>query len=135
MNRNEIIENVKAFETTVGIGVDEMVVGYEAAAVMHGLRETSSDIDVDVHREDLEKIAEEMFTNRGKSITGEFVTIGRIDLHIGEHNEDYELIDGIWVVGQKTLLRQYREMFYHPNRPAERRKKDLCIIKSLTTKH
>lgn len=132
MDRNDIVKQVLAFEQDFGVDVSDMVVGYEAAAVMHGIRDTSNDIDVDVHPEDLQQLVTLPITNRGKSTSGDFVTIGSLDLHAGEHNEDYQLIDGIWVVGRKTLLRQYRTMFYHPNRSPERRKKDLYVIKTLT---
>lgn len=132
MDRNGIVKQVMAFQHEFDITVDDMVVGYEAAAVMHGIRDTSNDIDVDLHRDDYEKMTQAECTNKGTSTSGEFITLGHLDLHAGEHEEDFQLIDGIWVVGRKTLLRQYRQMFYHPNRSPERRKKDLFVIKTLT---
>jgi hypothetical protein len=130
MDRIAIVEAVKAFCEANNVSIDDIVVGYGAAAVMHGIRHTTNDIDVDVHESEFEAI-QKLDGIMGKGLTGEFVSIGDIDFHVEEHT-DFVLIDGIWVVGARTLLRQYRWLFNHPERMPEKRKKDLMVIKALT---
>lgn len=131
MDRNAIVNEIKNFNKLYGVSVDDIVVGYEAAAVMHGIRYSASGIDVDVHPEEFEMVAEIDGVKRDKGMVGEIVSLGKVGFHKEEHRSDFELIDGIWVVGRKTLLRQYRWMFNHPNRDAVMKKKDLHVIKAL----
>jgi hypothetical protein len=132
MNRETIVREVNSFYAKHGISADDGVVGYGAAAVLHGIRPTTNDIDIDVHPSEFDYVASLEGTTKGKCLTGEFVAVGKVDCHVEEHESDVELIDGIWVVGKRTLLRQYRWLFNHPNRCGDKRKHDLNVIRALT---
>ncbi len=132
MDRKAIVSEVNAFCEKHGVSVDDIVVGYGAAAVLQGLRQSTIDIDVDVHPSEFSYFTALPNAAKGTCLVGEFVSVGKIDVHVEEHDTDYELIDGLWVVGKRTLLRQYRWLFYHPSRSADKRKRDFNIIRSIT---
>lgn len=133
MDRKAIVNEIKNFESVSGIPSHDFVVGYGAAAVMHGIRHSVDELDIDVHSEEFEAIACMKTTHKTKNLKGDVVVLGNIEVHTEEHHSDFELIDGVWVVGKKTLLRQYRWLFNHPERTAELKKKDLHVIKALRT--
>lgn len=130
MDRLEIVKEIKKLQEEFGISVHDVVVSYEAAAVMHGIRHSVKHVELDVHDDDFIVIREKHCTNRGSDHVGLFATINGIDFHVGEHHE-YEMIDDVWVVTRDTLLRQYRKLFNSPNRPDDKRKKDMHVIKTL----
>lgn len=49
MNKQELITTYLQFCVEYGLDTQEVVVGHGGAMVMHGIRETTSDIDISIH--------------------------------------------------------------------------------------
>ena len=131
MFKNEISEAVLQFCFSTGMDVNSIVIGYGAAAVMHGIREQTNDIDIDTSQEIFEWVWCMEGAVAGKGLTGQFVSLGdHMDFHVCDH-EDKELIDGIWVVSKAELLRQYEWLYKHPDRLHNKRGQDFAVIQAL----
>ena len=131
MRKIDITETVLQFCFNHGVAVEGIVVGYGAAAVMHGLHEQTTGIDIDTSEAIFEWIWCMEGAVGGEGLTGQMIQMGdHLDFHVGDH-EDKVCIDGIWVVSKKELLRQYEWLYDHPMRMANKKVKDLVVIKTL----
>lgn len=131
MKKSEIAEAVLDFCFTHGADVNSLTVGYGAAAVMHDIREETFGIDVDTSTHVFDWVWCMEGAVAGKALTGQFVSLGdHLDFHVADHT-DRVMIDGIWVVGKKELLRQYTWLYHHPERAANKRGQDYAVIQAL----
>lgn len=131
MQKNQIAEVVLEFCFTHGADVNSLTVGYGAAAVMHGIREQTCDIDVDTNNHVFDWVWCMEGAVSGKGLTGQFVSLGdHLDFHIADPC-DRVMIDGIWVVTKEVLLRQYEWLYKHPERMPNKRGQDNAVIQAL----
>lgn len=130
MDRTEIVKTIKDFAKRTEIDISMLVVGYGAAAVMHGLRETTNDIDLDVHEGIFTYVGSMYGSSRGRGLTGEYITLGAMDFHVDGYTDIVE-IDGIKVASHDRLRLQYEWLANHPDRNPSKVAADLEMVRKL----
>lgn len=123
MDKVELKRVLLSVLTQEGISLDQVVIGFGGAMVMLGLRETTSDIDLDVeegiyHRYQKAGYTEEM------GLLGKYISISKeVDIHISAPLRTV-VIDGIKCHHPQALLEQYRLFQRHPDRNPAKRDQD-----------
>lgn len=128
MNRNEIITAMSQFANEMGVSVDTLVLGYGAALVMHGLRESTNDLDLDVPSEMWHETAKKIAPVEGL-LGPRLIWSEHIDLHLPKVDQERTVvIDGIRCYSLEELLDCYKVFLSHPDRKPESRDKDRMAI-------
>ncbi|MOA38614.1 hypothetical protein D3C78_1603170 [compost metagenome] len=127
LNREQVVVEVKQACMKYSISQAGFVVGYGAAMVMHGLRETTSDIDADVTAGTFNRYKNRYETGMG--LTGAYVKLtNNIDIHVMDAKIEWELIDGIRVYTLKQLAKSYEAFMNHPDRNPAKRGQDQATL-------
>lgn len=136
LNKQAIIEKVNAFSQKFDLPVNAIVVGYGAAAVMHGVREDTRDIDVDMSGNhitwvDLQTAGPLKYH---KGLTGDSYSVTPdIDAHPEEVPESKTVvIDGITCYSKEYLRECYIAFMNNPNRMEHKREQDRLTVEALS---
>ncbi|WDS62426.1 hypothetical protein [Pseudomonas phage D6] len=143
LNKKQIASHVNALAVITGLGPEYFIITAGSAAVMHGIRETTADIDLDVHQdvwERLKRIYPGMPVVEGicgpVMEFGELFDIHPVPMHDGFGTVD---IDGSHVLDLPSLRGQYVMLATHENRQPEKVRRDndtiLAIHKRLEVIH
>lgn len=134
LNKQRVIELVKAHAITWGIPIGKIVLGSGAACVMHGIVDTTDDLDVDLDTDDMKAFLDTFpGTDTFEGICGDIYRFGRhVDIHPRAWNGDNtKIVDGIRVYTLDRLVEQYEMLSSHP----ERGDKAVADIDKLTAIH
>lgn len=128
LNRNMIRKLVEAQGLLFSIPAGRFVVGSGAALVMHGLREETMDVDIDLDHDEFKTFID------GKGSFGSHTgimgdSVYRMGVYASIHYREWngdntEVINGVRVYTLARLLEQYETLSQHPDR-GEKAKKDL----------
>jgi hypothetical protein len=131
MNAAMIIDQMRMFNNKYRTELGSVVVGYGAAAVLHGLREETGDIDLDMQMDTYEWFNTAYSPTLGpfvmkKGLCGDMFTVDEhFDIHPRDTvDSDYIHIGDVAVVTQEALLRQYEKINKHPDRCPAKRARD-----------
>uniref|UniRef100_A0AB39CCR6 Uncharacterized protein n=1 Tax=Pseudomonas phage RVTF4 TaxID=3236931 RepID=A0AB39CCR6_9VIRU len=133
VNEVEIKEHLQAHATIFQMSLSDFIVTAGAALVLHGLREETNDIDVDIHLRDYSLIKGNFPMHRlSPCLFGETMSIGTLlDIHMYEARPSTVVIDGMVVLSVDALLDQYTRMYDHPARQKDKREADAIAIGKL----
>jgi len=132
MNREEIVRVYNGFLDVTGRNNDEVVLGFGGALVMHGLRDTTNDLDLDVTSSHFN-----MWKGLGSVVEttplGERLILNdSIDLHAGIPIADYiTVIDGVACYSLAMLLVCYINFSKNPKRNPAKLEPDAEAVKMI----
>lgn len=133
-NKEEIIKMVRAHALIMQVPVDELMVGYGAAAVLHGVRESTGDIDVDVNVHTYKQV-QEVFPQAIEvhGLIGPLLPVNIfMDVHPAEwKEEDTVVIDGIRLMSVERLIEAYKYLTSRPGRNPGKLEQDAATIRAL----
>lgn len=130
MNKQDIVNKVKQFCNEHDIQTNRLVLGHGAAAVMHGIRESTNDLDVEVSEADFQWFWCMIGAKPAEGLTGQTVELGCFSFHSSEPLSAIE-IGGVWVVTKEVLLEQYLWLKNHPQRKEHKHAGDQEVINAL----
>lgn len=133
MNKQAVILQYHQLVNELGEEPHDVVLSAGSALVMMGVREETTDLDVDVN----EGVFKMYLRKSGIALDavpglGECVAYSdTIDLH--QRNEDVGVvcIEGVWVYSPSAMLMQKRFLVSHPKRKPEKIPQDLADIAKL----
>ena len=132
MNKHELKVMYLKFLKDTGLRVEEVALGFGGALVMMGLRDETSDLDLDIPewRYQLFKVNEYPIhtTPIGECMDyNEFISVHR------STSQDCVYIEGVRVYSPMLLLESKRFLSTHPDRKQTKKAQDLIDIERLRT--
>ncbi|ABY63130.1 hypothetical protein ST201phi2-1p304 [Pseudomonas phage 201phi2-1] len=106
MDKSKIIETVKAFCAKQEFPIERLVLGFETAAVMHGLQRGTGVIHAEVDDRDFEWVWCMTDSPPGRGLMGQNITVDGVTFHVGIAGHNASLIDGVMVVSKTRLWEQ-----------------------------
>lgn len=133
MNRSELKLLYMATLSRFHLTPMSAVLSAGSALVVHGIRETTSDLDLDVTDSAFRRILK---SNRFPTSEFRGQTIIDVSPELSMHameasQRDVRVVDGIGVYSPTALLRQKRALAIHPDRKPEKVQQDLLDIAAL----
>lgn len=125
MNKQELIEKVEKFRQTYGLSKDGFSITSGSAVVMHGLREDTSDVDIDVGRNTLA-----MLCRCAEKHYGGF-RIGDIEIQLTPGDREVVRIDGYLVASLPDLLEHKEALILQTDRSPEKIQQDHLDIAAI----
>lgn len=118
MNKQEFVLNLKEWANKFNIDLKDVWVSHGGALLMHGLKETTEDIDLNGSKSMVNDFKAKGYESKRITEYVELISFGEIDLHnaVRPRNNLVE-IDGILVVSLEKTLKDYLKL----NRPKDQK--------------
>lgn len=130
MDRNSFVKQYFNFCNEVGEKPEDVLVSAGGALLLLGLREESSDLDLDVRREVYDKF--KRHGNIRRSSLGEYVDYNElVSLHVTPSGIGKMEVDGVWMYSVGELMVQKMALANMPDRTPGKAVKDLKDIEQL----
>jgi len=138
LNKEGIIAQVNALSVLLNVAPDNFVITAGSAAVMHGLREVTEDVDIDVMPHMWEYLKRHYPTHPiQKALCGEVMCFTPlVSIHLARVEDQYMsmMLDGLEVLDLPSLRAQYLMLSKHPSRTVEKLQRDKDTIINIQLK-
>lgn len=133
MNVEQLKKEYFDLVKSLGVKAEEVVLTSGSALLMYGLREQTSDLDVNIKLSLFNQIKQSGIFPIGRFGEVEYIQISEvIDLHVQDFPEDQIVqIEGVSVPSVKELLRFKKRLLAHPERNPLKMEQDRCDIERL----
>lgn len=131
MDKAAVIERYKALLNQLDEPALNVILTAGSALVMHGIRETTSDLDADVKENvfNLHKRSGKYETKDALPGIGELLVYDKdVELHVFEETRGLSYVDGVWCYSPHELLIQKRYLSTMPGRSENKRAADMLDI-------
>lgn len=125
MNKEQIIARLEYFQNLFGLDKDSFVINSGTAMVMHGLRDETTDIDIEMDRCTIQALGRPISADCKYRFQGDF------DIGLAPGDAAVCRIDGYMVYTLEELLEQKRRLLHESNRAPYKRTRDQSDIDAI----
>jgi len=125
VNKEQIIARLEYFRNLFGLDKDSFAINSGTAMVMHGLRDETTDIDIEMGRCTIQVLG------RPISADGKYRFQGDFDIGLAPGDATVCRIDGYLVYTLEELLEQKRRLLHESNRAPYKRTRDQSDIDAI----
>ena len=134
-NLQAVMRSTFEMRNVLSLKQDDLILGYGAAAVMHGLRESTDDLDVDVAPPTYRRYCDTWTTRPEPCITGEHIAFDKHrTIQAMPEGTETQVIKGIRVYTLAQLLKCYEFFATHPDRSPAKKAQDAITIQAIKKK-
>lgn len=129
--REQLIEQYKKSQLEANIPAVMFIVSAGGALVMHGIRESTEDLDIDTNEKNYQMLVDAEYP---------VIDDGFPRVHLNKHTDVHMVtiplietmkIDGVWCYTLEYLQTQYEKLAAHPDRNPEKVDRDLDTVAKL----
>ncbi|MNC24733.1 hypothetical protein D3C87_1150950 [compost metagenome] len=129
--RNDLLEQYHKSQFEANIPADMFIISAGGALVMHRIRDTTLDLDIDT-----DQVHYQSLIDAGYPIIDDGFPRVRLNDHTDVHSVqipriEVMKIDGVWCYTLEHLVTQYEKLAAHPARKPEKIQRDLDTVAKL----